>query len=75
MICNDVSKIRHQSLLRNLSVALNNQMFYLQDEIIGQEMEAANQSGGCTALVALYLQGKLYVANAGDSRLVRGPLF
>ncbi|XP_053157043.1 protein phosphatase 1M isoform X2 [Hemicordylus capensis] len=38
------------------------------DEVIGQEMEATNQSGGCTALTALYLQGKLYVANAGDSR-------
>ncbi|KAL8212352.1 UNVERIFIED_CONTAM: Protein phosphatase 1M [Gekko kuhli] len=44
------------------------QAFQECDEIIGQEMEAANQSGGCTALVALYLQGKLYVANAGDSR-------
>lgn len=38
------------------------------DEVIGQEMEATNLSGGCTALAALYLQGKLYVANAGDSR-------
>nr|XP_042717684.1 protein phosphatase 1M isoform X2 [Chrysemys picta bellii] len=40
------------------------------DEVIGQEMEACNQSGGCTALAALYLQGKLYVANAGDSRAI-----
>ncbi|TFK00606.1 Protein phosphatase 1M [Platysternon megacephalum] len=40
------------------------------DEAIGQEMEATNQSGGCTALAALYLQGKLYVANAGDSRAI-----
>uniref|UniRef100_A0A8C3T1B9 Protein phosphatase, Mg2+/Mn2+ dependent 1M n=2 Tax=Chelydra serpentina TaxID=8475 RepID=A0A8C3T1B9_CHESE len=40
------------------------------DEVIGQEMEASNQSGGCTALAALYLQGKLYVANAGDSRAI-----
>lgn len=39
-----------------------------QDEVIGQEMEATNQTGGCTALAALYFQGKLYVANAGDSR-------
>nr|XP_020659527.1 protein phosphatase 1M isoform X1 [Pogona vitticeps] len=38
------------------------------DEVIGQEMETTNQLGGCTALAALYLQGKLYVANAGDSR-------
>ncbi|XP_007442902.1 protein phosphatase 1M, partial [Python bivittatus] len=38
------------------------------DKMIGQEMKASNQSAGCTALVALYLQGRLYVANAGDSR-------
>lgn len=27
-------------------------------------------TGGCTALVALFIMGKLYVANAGDSRAV-----
>lgn len=26
--------------------------------------------GGCTALVALFILGKLYLANAGDSRYV-----
>uniref|UniRef100_A0A8D0HJG6 Protein phosphatase, Mg2+/Mn2+ dependent 1M n=1 Tax=Sphenodon punctatus TaxID=8508 RepID=A0A8D0HJG6_SPHPU len=41
-----------------------------QECVIGQEMEATNLSGGCTALAALYLQGKLYVANAGDSRAI-----
>uniref|UniRef100_A0A8C8RLM3 Protein phosphatase, Mg2+/Mn2+ dependent 1M n=1 Tax=Pelusios castaneus TaxID=367368 RepID=A0A8C8RLM3_9SAUR len=40
------------------------------DEMIGLEMEATNKTGGCTALAALYLQGKLYVANAGDSRAI-----
>ncbi|KFO32693.1 protein phosphatase 1M isoform X1 [Fukomys damarensis] len=38
------------------------------DEVIGRELEASCQVGGCTALVAVFLQGKLYVANAGDSR-------
>nr|XP_040125734.1 protein phosphatase 1M isoform X5 [Ictidomys tridecemlineatus] len=38
------------------------------DEVIGRELEASGQVGGCTALVAVSLQGKLYVANAGDSR-------
>ncbi|XP_069500092.1 protein phosphatase 1M isoform X2 [Ambystoma mexicanum] len=38
------------------------------DEMIGQELATTNQSDGCTALVAFYLQGKLYIANAGDSR-------
>lgn len=27
-------------------------------------------TGGCTALTVVYLLGKLYVANAGDSRCV-----
>ena len=27
-------------------------------------------TGGCTAVVALFFMGKLYVANAGDSRAV-----
>ncbi|XP_019345564.1 protein phosphatase 1M isoform X2 [Alligator mississippiensis] len=40
------------------------------DEMICQEMKATNQAGGCTALAVLYLQGKLFVANAGDSRAV-----
>ncbi|XP_053785445.1 protein phosphatase 1M isoform X2 [Desmodus rotundus] len=40
------------------------------DEVIGRELEASGQVGGCTALVAVSLQGKLYVANAGDSRAI-----
>ncbi|XP_045688511.1 protein phosphatase 1M isoform X2 [Phyllostomus hastatus] len=40
------------------------------DEMIGRELEASGQVGGCTALVAVSLQGKLYVANAGDSRAI-----
>ncbi|KAF7249653.1 Protein phosphatase 1M [Varanus komodoensis] len=57
-------QIRQEDLVTG---ALEN-AFLECDEVIGLEMERANQSGGCTALVALYLQGKLYVANAGDSR-------
>ncbi|XP_060060538.1 protein phosphatase 1M isoform X3 [Erinaceus europaeus] len=40
------------------------------DEVIGRELEASGQVGGCTALVAVSLQGKLYMANAGDSRAI-----
>ncbi|XP_069861484.1 protein phosphatase 1M isoform X1 [Dipodomys merriami] len=40
------------------------------DEVIGRELEVSGQVGGCTALVAVSLQGKLYVANAGDSRAI-----
>lgn len=39
-----------------------------QDMQIEREKAVYNISGGCTALVVVYLLGKLYVANAGDSR-------
>lgn len=45
-----------------------NNLGRLQDDVIGRELEASGQVGGCTALAAVFLQGKLYVANAGDSR-------
>lgn len=40
----------------------------VQDMQIEREKAVYNISGGCTALVVVYLLGKLYVANAGDSR-------
>lgn len=40
----------------------------VQDMQIEREKAVYNVSGGCTALVVVYLLGKLYVGNAGDSR-------
>lgn len=40
----------------------------VQDMQIEREKAIYNISGGCTALVVVYLLGKLYVGNAGDSR-------
>ncbi|XP_072136894.1 protein phosphatase 1M-like isoform X3 [Mobula birostris] len=40
------------------------------DELIGQYQISGNETGGCTVLVVLHLQGKLYVASAGDSRAI-----
>lgn len=40
----------------------------VQDVQIEKEKAVYNISGGCTAMVVLYLLGKLYVGNAGDSR-------
>ena len=37
---------------------------------IGEEKKVYSMPGGCTVLVALFILGKLYVANAGDSRAV-----
>lgn len=46
-----------------------------QDAQIEKEKQVYNITGGCTALTVVYLLGKLYVANAGDSRCVRSPRF
>ena len=44
--------------------------FWEMDQRIGEDKLRYKISGGCTALVALFILGKLYVANAGDSRAV-----
>lgn len=41
-----------------------------QDAQIEKEKQVYSVTGGCTALAVVYLLGKLYVANAGDSRCV-----
>ncbi|MEQ2194010.1 hypothetical protein XENOCAPTIV_020792, partial [Xenoophorus captivus] len=43
---------------------------YSQDDLIEKEKTSYAISGGCCALAAIYLMGKLYVANAGDSRAI-----
>ncbi|XP_021097500.1 protein phosphatase 1M isoform X2 [Heterocephalus glaber] len=53
---------------KDLVIGALERAFQECDEVIGRELEASCQVGGCTALVAVSLQGKLYVANAGDSR-------
>lgn len=40
----------------------------LQDDKLKSESSVYNVKGGCTALVVLLLEGKMYIANAGDSR-------
>lgn len=50
------------------AVFINLVLFFPQDLQIERERTVYNISGGCTALVVVCLLGKLYVANAGDSR-------
>ncbi|NWR21638.1 PPM1J phosphatase, partial [Emberiza fucata] len=40
------------------------------DEQIERERASQHLPGGCCALAAIYLMGKFYVANAGDSRAI-----
>lgn len=41
-----------------------------QDNLIAEDRLKYRVTGGCTVLVALFICGKLFVANAGDSRAV-----
>ena len=43
-------------------------MDFFQDSQIGEDKKRYKLQGGCTVLVSLFILGKLYVANAGDSR-------
>ena len=42
--------------------------FWDMDQQIGEDKRRYKMLGGCTVLVAVFILGKLYVANAGDSR-------
>ncbi|XP_036318027.1 protein phosphatase 1H-like isoform X1 [Rhagoletis pomonella] len=44
--------------------------FFNMDALIAQDRDRYRDAGGCTACVALFINGKLFVANAGDSRAV-----
>ena len=44
--------------------------FWEMDHLIGQDKKFYRMPGGCTVLVSLFILGKLYVANAGDSRAI-----
>lgn len=44
--------------------------FFNMDALIAQDREWYRDAGGCTALVSLFIYGKMFVANAGDSRAV-----
>ncbi|KAK7865981.1 hypothetical protein R5R35_009407 [Gryllus longicercus] len=44
--------------------------FWDMDQLIAEDRQKYDMKGGCTALVALFILGKVYVANAGDSRAV-----
>ncbi|XP_035636692.1 protein phosphatase 1H-like isoform X1 [Oncorhynchus keta] len=59
-------KIHHESMVMG---AIEN-AFKEMDAQIERDKAVFNISGGCTALCALFLLGKLYVGNAGDSRAI-----
>uniref|UniRef100_A0A673ZNT3 Protein phosphatase, Mg2+/Mn2+ dependent, 1J n=1 Tax=Salmo trutta TaxID=8032 RepID=A0A673ZNT3_SALTR len=56
--------------LESLIMGIIENAFKQMDELIEKEKTSFTISGGCCALAAIHLMGKLYVANAGDSRAI-----
>lgn len=44
--------------------------FAEMDALLAEDRDKYRNAGGCTALVTLFILGKMFVANAGDSRAV-----
>lgn len=44
--------------------------FWEMDALIAEDKHDYKMAGGCTAIVSLFILGKLYVCNAGDSRAI-----
>ncbi|XP_063137710.1 protein phosphatase 1J isoform X3 [Rattus norvegicus] len=59
-------EVTHDSLV----VGAIENAFQLMDEQMARERRGHLVEGGCCALVVVYLLGKMYVANAGDSRAI-----
>ncbi|XP_015251755.1 PREDICTED: protein phosphatase 1H-like [Cyprinodon variegatus] len=56
--------------LESLVMGVIETAFKQMDDLIEREKTSYAISGGCCALAVIYLMGKLYVANAGDSRAI-----
>uniref|UniRef100_A0A669BGG1 Protein phosphatase, Mg2+/Mn2+ dependent, 1J n=1 Tax=Oreochromis niloticus TaxID=8128 RepID=A0A669BGG1_ORENI len=56
--------------LESLVMGVIETAFKQMDDLIEKEKSSYAISGGCCALAAIHLMGKLYVANAGDSRAI-----
>lgn len=44
--------------------------FYDMDAMLAEDRSKYRNAGGCTAVVTLFILGKMYVSNAGDSRAI-----
>ncbi|XP_056434341.1 protein phosphatase 1H [Gadus chalcogrammus] len=56
--------------MESLVMGVLENAFRQMDELIEKEKASYTISGGCCALAAVQMLGKLYVANAGDSRAI-----
>ncbi|CAG2163385.1 unnamed protein product [Oppiella nova] len=54
----------------NLITGALESAFWQMDTMIAKDKRVYRMSGGCTACIGVFILGKLYVANAGDSRAI-----
>lgn len=56
--------------VEQLVIGALEEAFISMDDLLERETSTYHIKGGCTALVAFLFRGRLYVANAGDSRAI-----
>lgn len=62
--------VEKQVTVDSLIIGALESTFWEMDNQIGLDKRIYKMPGGCTALVALFILGKVYIANAGDSRAI-----
>lgn len=62
--------LRNNVTVESLIKGVLESAFWEMDSLIAQDKQNYNMPGGCTALVSLFILGRLYVCNAGDSRAI-----
>lgn len=73
---NSIDNIPHPiSFHRNISkdeliIGALEAAFLDMDALLAEDRSKYRNAGGCTALVALFISGKIFVSNAGDSRSI-----
>lgn len=65
-----IDMYRNNITVDSLVIGALESSFWEMDAIIAQDKNDYKMSGGCTAIVGLFIMGKLYVCNAGDSRAI-----
>ncbi|XP_014790509.1 protein phosphatase 1H isoform X1 [Octopus bimaculoides] len=70
MLSKKVHSSYHNITINDLIIGALETTFFEMDDLIYQERHLCPNAGGCTALVSVLLDDKLYVAQAGDSRAV-----
>lgn len=61
---------RQQITVDSLITGALESAFWEMDALIAKDKQDYKMAGGCTAVISLFILGKLYVCNAGDSRAI-----